>query len=128
MKQAAIHTKRKSKTGQKKDFWKSIGATSPKKRLVLSSLFLLLVSTWCCFAILITVQNVDFDRKPTRTPTFTPTTFLPTATLTATLTPKPAPPLHPIGATAICADGTYSYSKTRRGTCSHHGGVSVWLK
>lgn len=30
-------------------------------------------------------------------------------------------------ATALCADGTYSYSASRQGTCSHHGGVSVWL-
>lgn len=27
---------------------------------------------------------------------------------------------------AICNDGTYSYSLTRQGTCSHHGGVSIW--
>ena len=33
----------------------------------------------------------------------------------------------PSGATAICWDGTYSYSAHRRGTCSHHGGVKVWL-
>lgn len=31
------------------------------------------------------------------------------------------------GATAICRDGTYSYSQSRRGTCSHHGGVQSWL-
>lgn len=31
------------------------------------------------------------------------------------------------GATAICRDGTYSYSRSRRGTCSHHGGVRQWL-
>lgn len=31
------------------------------------------------------------------------------------------------GATAICRDGTYSYSQSRRGTCSHHGGVRTWL-
>lgn len=31
------------------------------------------------------------------------------------------------GATAICRDGTYSYSQSRRGTCSHHGGVMRWL-
>ena len=31
------------------------------------------------------------------------------------------------GATAICRDGTYSYSRNRRGTCSHHGGVARWL-
>lgn len=30
-------------------------------------------------------------------------------------------------ATAICADGTYSYSANRRGNCSHHGGVAQWL-
>ena len=33
----------------------------------------------------------------------------------------------PQGATAICKDGTYSFSATRSGTCSHHGGVAVWL-
>ncbi|MFC8678078.1 DUF3761 domain-containing protein [Streptomyces griseorubiginosus] len=33
----------------------------------------------------------------------------------------------PAGATAQCNDGTYSYSAHRRGTCSHHGGVAVWL-
>lgn len=32
----------------------------------------------------------------------------------------------PQGATAKCKDGTYSFSRNRRGTCSHHGGVSVW--
>ena len=33
----------------------------------------------------------------------------------------------PQGATAQCHDGTYSFSKSRRGTCSHHGGVAKWL-
>lgn len=32
------------------------------------------------------------------------------------------------GATALCNDGTYSYSAHHRGTCSHHGGVAVWYK
>jgi hypothetical protein len=32
-----------------------------------------------------------------------------------------------VSATAVCADGTYSYSANRRGTCSHHGGVAQWL-
>lgn len=31
------------------------------------------------------------------------------------------------GATAVCRDGTYSYSQSRSGTCSHHGGVAQWL-
>jgi hypothetical protein len=33
----------------------------------------------------------------------------------------------PQGAAALCRDGTYSFSKTRRGTCSHHGGAGKWL-
>jgi hypothetical protein len=33
----------------------------------------------------------------------------------------------PAGATAQCADGTYSFSQHRSGTCSHHGGVATWL-
>jgi hypothetical protein len=33
----------------------------------------------------------------------------------------------PKGATAQCRDGEYSFSSTRRGTCSHHGGVLKWL-
>jgi len=33
----------------------------------------------------------------------------------------------PAGATARCRDGTYSFSKHRSGTCSHHGGVATWL-
>lgn len=33
----------------------------------------------------------------------------------------------PAGATAQCADGSYSFSQSRRGTCSHHGGVASWL-
>jgi len=33
----------------------------------------------------------------------------------------------PPGATARCRDGTYSFSQHHSGTCSHHGGVAVWL-
>ena len=33
----------------------------------------------------------------------------------------------PQGATAQCRDGTYSFSQSHRGTCSHHGGVAKWL-
>jgi hypothetical protein len=36
-------------------------------------------------------------------------------------------PTQPAGATARCEDGTYSFSESRSGTCSHHGGVAVWL-
>jgi len=33
----------------------------------------------------------------------------------------------PAGATAQCRDGSYSFSQSRSGTCSHHGGVASWL-
>lgn len=29
-------------------------------------------------------------------------------------------------ATALCNDGTYSYSQNCSGTCSSHGGVKTW--
>lgn len=38
-----------------------------------------------------------------------------------------SPGSNPAGASARCVDGSYSYSQSRRGTCSHHGGVSQWL-
>lgn len=38
-----------------------------------------------------------------------------------------SPSSSPNGATAKCRDGTYSYSQSRRGTCSSHGGVASWL-
>lgn len=35
-------------------------------------------------------------------------------------------PSRPAGASALCRDGSYSFSQSRRGTCSHHGGVAEW--
>jgi hypothetical protein len=29
---------------------------------------------------------------------------------------------------AICRDGIYSFSASRSGTCSNHGGVKKWIK
>src|SRR5256885_4288899 len=46
--------------------------------------------------------------------------WVPSPTRTPTDTPPP-------GASARCRDGTYSFSRSRRGTCSHHGGVAQWL-
>lgn len=34
----------------------------------------------------------------------------------------------PKAATARCRDGSYSFSDSHRGTCSHHGGVAKWLQ
>ena len=33
----------------------------------------------------------------------------------------------PAGASAQCRDGSWSFSESRRGTCSWHGGVARWL-
>jgi len=33
----------------------------------------------------------------------------------------------PKGASAQCRDGTFSFSRTHRGTCSRHGGVARWV-
>ena len=33
----------------------------------------------------------------------------------------------PAGASALCKDGTYSSTATKRGACAHHGGVKSWL-
>ncbi len=44
---------------------------------------------------------------------------------TKVLRPYVAPSI-PVGASARCGDGTFSFSRTRRGTCSHHGGVKTW--
>jgi multidrug efflux pump subunit AcrA (membrane-fusion protein) len=40
----------------------------------------------------------------------------------------PGPTIPGLSPTAICVDGTYSYSLHRQGTCSHHGGVDVWYR
>jgi hypothetical protein len=34
----------------------------------------------------------------------------------------------PQGATAVCRDGQFSYSRHHSGTCSGHGGVRNWLR
>jgi hypothetical protein len=36
-----------------------------------------------------------------------------------------AAPTAPPGATFLCVDGDYSYSKTSEGACSRHGGIAA---
>jgi hypothetical protein len=38
-----------------------------------------------------------------------------------------AAPSPPAGATAHCNDGSWSFSKTHSGSCSHHGGVDYFV-
>lgn len=70
----------------------------------------------------------------TRTPTRKPVVYRPTDTRWPTATEPPymytgsGSGSACQGATAICRDGTCSYSQHRQGTCSWHGGVRVWLR
>ena len=67
---------------------------------------------------------------PTPTPPLTPMS-VPTRSGDPLPVPRPTAPRTtsavPTGASAQCKDGSYSHSKNRRGTCSHHGGVSAWM-
>jgi hypothetical protein len=69
---------------------------------------------------------------PTPRPTPTPARPAPTdapATPARTQAPAPSDPYAAAtaaGASAVCADGTYSFSAHRGGTCSSHGGVHWW--
>jgi len=72
---------------------------------------------------------------PYKAPTFnyTPQTIAPYKAPTfnytpQTIAPYKAPSYSMNSPSAICRDGTYSYSQNRSGTCSWHGGVSSWLR
>ena len=62
---------------------------------------------------------------PTQQPTCTNGSYVNSAGNTV-CSPETAPSA-PAGATAQCVDGTYSFSQSHSGTCSHHGGVAQWL-
>ena len=52
--------------------------------------------------------------------------FSSVAPVAAKATPKKI--VIPPGATAICKDGTFSFSMHHSGTCSHHKGVAKFYK
>lgn len=49
------------------------------------------------------------------------------AALLLLLAPSFAAAQAPAGATAVCGDGTYSNTATKRGACARHGGIKTWL-
>ena len=65
--------------------------------------------------------------KPVQTPQQTPNYYINSRGNTVQSPTKSPNGSVPVGASARCGDGTYSYSQSRRGTCSHHGGVAEWL-
>jgi hypothetical protein len=66
------------------------------------------------------------ERKAAETPACTNGTYVNSAGHTV-CKPEESPSGAPAGATARCEDGTYSFSESRSGTCSSHGGVAEWL-
>lgn len=76
-----------------------------------------------------TIEAVDnpFDDVKTVQPVLTRKVEPPAPKPVKPAKVKATPEAAPEGASAKCRDGTYSFSQTRRGTCSHHGGVAVWL-
>jgi hypothetical protein len=103
--------------------------------------------TWTATSTITNTPTITETPTPTSTPTITPTptrtstsTRTATATRTPSRTPAPSatrrptategyvPPPSNSGPTALCRDGTLSYSAHHQGTCSHHGGVAVWYK
>ncbi len=69
---------------------------------------------------------VTYDENPANYPLYRPKTY---SNINHDEVQSPthynAPPP---GACAVCRDGSFSFSRNHRGTCSHHGGVSKWLK
>lgn len=80
----------------------------------------------------LTITSVPISSSQTAIPTFTSRFISPQPTPTTKVLPvfpvQPTVQQYPAGASAVCNDGTLSYSKRRRGTCSSHGGVLIWLK
>lgn len=81
-------------------------------------------------------SNKDVTSKPTNAVTSekqnsnvtssTATVPEPKSDTSETRKPTEKGKINPNGATARCRDGSLSYSQSRRGTCSHHGGVADW--
>lgn len=69
-------------------------------------------------------------KEPVKSPYQAPTPKEPVRTYTNTYGNTVQSPTQydsrPSGASAQCRDGSYSFSQSRRGTCSHHGGVAEW--
>jgi hypothetical protein len=81
-----------------------------------------------------TTRSTTTTAAPTPAPPPTTTTQAPAPPPATTATPAPVPPpattttAATTGPTALCKDGTLSYSATHSGTCSSHGGVAVWYR
>ena len=73
-----------------------------------------------------TTTNSNINNPPSKSNTNTPTTTITNPSNVPSIKSTNTQPCS--GATAICRDGSCSYSAHRQGTCSHHGGVAKWLE
>jgi serine/threonine-protein kinase len=81
--------------------------------------------------VAITATAATTSATATVTPTATPTAppaqvAAPPPALAPAANADPYPAATAAGASAVCHDGTWSFSKHRSGTCSSHGGVHWW--
>jgi hypothetical protein len=110
----------------------------PSKRVFLTLAFTLLAAAACSDPTPSTNANdaspsvaAQLRAQPAPTSVRSPTPS-PAAPAVAAPVAAPAAAQEPYaaakaaGATAVCADGTLSFSQNRSGTCSHHGGVHWW--
>lgn len=69
--------------------------------------------------------------EPTTPPAPAPLMSSPVPAPSQTFVPPPATSIEaaspPAGASAVCRDGTYSFSRHRSGACSNHDGVQRWV-
>lgn len=94
--------------------------SSTKTFTVTTTKVITLSPTQTITAIPLILKSPTITITPTKIPTIVPT-------IKPTKTSKGQGQEYPAGVTAICKDGTYSYSQAASGTCSHHGGVKKWI-
>ncbi|MEU5596666.1 DUF3761 domain-containing protein [Streptomyces sp. NPDC020298] len=93
--------------------------------------------TWCAPLLSDVGKRIKAQRVASESPTATASPTHRATPKAAVRPPAPAPATHhttapPVddhgGATALCNDGTLSYSAHHQGTCSHHHGVAQWYQ
>ncbi len=115
-------------------FWLRIGEISPMRLLRWYSSIFVLVSVFFCQS-LISQTTQDTSQSGSSSSPTTGAKAKPNCTDSGTYLNSKRQTVKrpencstaPQGAIARCRDGSYSFSRSRRGTCSHHGGVAKWL-
>ena len=107
--------------------WRKV-CNSPRTKLVLYSVPFVLLTIFDVFLGVSLIKNLQYPTYFSPLPSNPTSIVALPSTTTTTTTYVPPKVSYSIGPTAQCADGTFSYSANHRGTCSWHGGVSIWYK